>query len=128
MEDQPRWAARILECVAFQCPVPNVVHKLIEIAADPSKWLSARQLFSELRQLILEIERAPEKFEPYIGDVLGLAENVAKTVYNAAQGSAPYDEDCSWWLPRNVRHIIENSEHKIDAEKLLSVLFLLERK
>jgi len=122
-QEQPRWAANLLELVAYQYPVPQTVSELIKVAKDPKKWPSARTLFGELRNKLLEIEKTPSKFEQHLVGVLYLAENVAKLTYNASGGSAPYDADSAWWIPQNVRYVLEHSEHRIDRDRLLAALF-----
>ncbi len=124
IHEQPLWAGKVLELVARLPSVPEAVHKLAEIAQDPSSWSLARGLFSELRHRLLEIEKTPAKFEPHLIGVLCLAENVAKLTYNASGGPAPYDADSAYWLPQNVRYIIEHSEHEIDVDEVLSMLFM----
>jgi hypothetical protein len=93
-----RWAADILRTVADAsgCQVPEVA-AILETADHPSRWQSGHEVFDAARRRFLVERATPGPPEPSLY-LLGLAELVAKVVYNQTQPGDPFDEDSGWYI------------------------------
>lgn len=97
--EQAKRAVAILRLSSTLRPNIPEVENVIAIGADPTRWADAHQAFSAVRSLTLREEASPS--DQLYSLLLFLAENAAKTVYNASAPSAPFDRDSPWWLARN---------------------------
>src|SRR5437867_2698660 len=107
---RPKWASSILESVVRRsgirfAPIESILH----IANHPAEWNQAHTAFSTLRKSTLELERlharSPE--QKILLAQLGLAENVAKVIYNATNPPDPFDEDSGWWVAPCLKSILD---------------------
>lgn len=92
-------AASILDlCRQKWTPVP-AVDAVASLARNPSRWREGHDHFSAVRALTLVEEKRRTNDVYY--SLLFVAENTAKTIYNATPTMAPFDEDSPWWLAAN---------------------------
>lgn len=89
-------AGSVLATCATWVPGPKPVAHVIELAKNPSRWHEGHDAFSAVRDLTLAEERAPTS-KAYEA-LLFVAENAAKTIYNASGQPAPFDKDAPWWI------------------------------
>ena len=117
---RPLWAGLILSCFKnYITNIPAVIAELDLIIENPDRWKDGHHQFVKIRQFLL-----PNKeFQPQ--SFLLLGENVAKVVYNASGGLAPFDADSSWWIPRCALETAEyfNDERLEDEVKSAILLF-----
>ena len=99
-------AAAILDvCRTRWTPVP-AVDAVSALARAPERWREGHDHFSAVRQLTLLEERRRTNEIYY--SLLFVAENTAKTIYNATEPSAPFDEDSPFWLAANALEMARN--------------------
>lgn len=107
---RPKWAASILESVVrrtgIRCaPIENILY----VARHPSEWKKAHAAFSSARRLTLELNnletRDPE--QTLLLQHLGLAELVAKVIYNATNPADEFDADSGWWITVCLKNILD---------------------
>jgi hypothetical protein len=72
---------------------------VIAMGAEPKRWREAHRAFQAVRSVTLREEASPSDRIYYL--LLLLAENAAKTVYNASGPQDPFDADSPWWLAQN---------------------------
>ncbi len=95
-DERVRHAGAILDlCRSYCRPVPEV-EALAAALRDPDRWKNGHTLFDAIRQLTLAEEKRPT--DRAYGNLLFVAENVAKTVYNATDPRDPFDEDAVLWV------------------------------
>jgi hypothetical protein len=99
-----RGAAVLGICLA-QIPAPPAVAHVLTLATERERWSEAHEAFSAVRYLTLAEERHPTSAA--YSALLFVAENVAKTVYNASGAPAPFDEDSPWWIASCARSLVE---------------------
>ncbi len=80
-------AARVLVVATERVAAPAEVLALLDRVRDPSRWSECHDAFRAVRALTLAEERSPTHRAYYT--LLLLAENVAKTAYNASGGAQP---------------------------------------
>lgn len=117
----PKWAGRILEFVAEQQPHPSSVSRLIEVTKSESYWPLSSDLFYEIREETIAVEKSSEPSPHYLS-LLHLSENVAKITANASE-QANFDTDCAFWIPQIVRYLVENGNLKSNPDDLLNLVF-----
>ena len=89
-------------CSGATSPVAEVEH-VLDLSKDRSRWFDAKEAFSAVRDLTLKEEKRPTNRRYAL--LLYVAENVAKTIYNASRQSAPFDEDSPFWIPLCARDL-----------------------
>src|SRR6185503_4552924 len=97
--------------VSSRCEEVPEVSNLIEIARHPTRWSEAHSCFGALRRLTLAAEQEKPSTKTNHLFLLYLAENIAKLTYNAGGYPAPFDPDSGWWIPQNLKHIIDQVNH-----------------
>ncbi len=109
-EHRPEWASKILKLAITQSgiqfpPVENVIHT----AKNAAEWRKAHKAFTTVRNSTLELLTIEErtKEEELLLSLLGLAENVAKVIYNASNPQDPFDEDSGWWIAVALKDFLE---------------------
>jgi len=93
--ERPLWAVAALAAVCDVAGSIPEIDDLIVLAHFRERWPEARQAFDALRQLTLTAAREGD-MEGRRGALLGLAENVAKVIYNASGSPAAYDHNAGW--------------------------------
>jgi len=119
-EEQVIRALKLLK-VCLNCfrQIPEL-NSVIAVASDPSRWAEAHKVFSDIRRLTLKEER--KRTNDIYYSLLHIAENTAKTVYNASGAPRPFDYDSPWWLAQNVRSLIEAVGDSRFEDRVWSVL------
>jgi len=119
-EEQVIRALKLLK-VCLNCfrQIPEL-NSVIAVASDPSRWAEAHKVFSDIRRLTLKEER--KRTNDIYYSLLYIAENTAKTVYNASGAPRPFDYDSPWWLAQNVRSLIEAVGDSRFEDRVWSVL------
>ena len=97
-----RGAAVLRICVS-RVPAPPEVAHILTLANDRDRWREAHDAFSSVRGLTLGEARRPTSAAH--SALLYVAENVAKTVYNASGAPAPFDNDSPWWIASCARSL-----------------------
>jgi hypothetical protein len=97
-------AGAVLEACAAWVHGPKPVAQVIELAKNPSRWREGHDAHSAVRDLTLAEERASTS-KAYEA-LLFVAENVAKTIFNASGQSAPFDKDAPWWISSCARTLV----------------------
>jgi hypothetical protein len=109
-EIRPRWAASILKSVVERTGVksPPIEH-ILHLADRPSEWKDAHKAFSEARDLTLKLDKlTPRSAEQaLLLQHMGLAELVAKVIYNATNPPDEFDEDSGWWVAVCLKSILD---------------------
>jgi hypothetical protein len=129
---RPLWGADIL---TFACQrISNVVQiqDVIEFARTPEEWADntdsidkrkkAHNFFDSVRLLTLEEEQKDTNNKLY-GNLLLLAENVAKVTFNAYGYEAPFDHNAGWWIVANLKRItdlVKDADFSAAAWKVLT--------
>jgi hypothetical protein len=109
--EQVARAACVLDvCRRFWRPVRQI-DAVAALANHRTRWNEGHSAFDAVRDLTLREEAAPTS-EVYCA-LLFVAENTAKTIYNASGPPDPFDEDSPWWLASNVLHFAKATR---DAE------------
>ena len=96
-------ALAMLDLCRACCPPIAAVDVVMTIGSNAGRWREAHRAFQDVRGLTLLEERKPTN-RAY-GSLLFVAENTAKTIFNASGEPAPFDEDAPWWLASNVLHL-----------------------
>jgi len=104
------WAKFILESVIKRTGVSaDAIDNILNIARCPSEWRKAHDAFSRARRHALELsdlkDRTPE--QTLLLETLGLAELVAKVVYNVTNPVDEFDEDSGWWIAVCLKNILD---------------------
>jgi hypothetical protein len=82
---------------------------VIAIAADSVRWIEGHRAFQAVRERTLKNEKAGlGKSTEQL--VLDIGETVAKIVYNASGGPAPFDYHAGWRLAPRVKALVEGSK------------------
>jgi hypothetical protein len=92
-----KWASNILDsCLSLsKLKQPNpAFSRCLEIARTPARWGEAHDCFSEIRSLVSPTNQLPTG--NYIEHVQGIAELVAKVIYNESCSPMPFDRDSGW--------------------------------
>lgn len=99
------WAGDVLRAIALREDSVDAVECLLELVTNRADWPRGRQLFVELRKRTLQAEEFDRDSKL---DLLLLAENVAKTLYNLSGGPAPYDDDCATAVAIGAQRYVED--------------------
>jgi hypothetical protein len=116
---RPAWGADLLELASQHSLKVKEIESVIQFARTPTHWAGgsddksrkAHEFFGAVRDLTL-IHDEENKDDVY-GDILVLAENVAKVTYNAYDYAAPFDHEAGWWIPSLLKKIVDKID---DAE------------
>jgi len=111
-DKRPVWAAQILKFAVDNSGTRNKeIDRVLDIAATPKEWKSAKNAFSKIRDLTLDIDkkrnRGLRKEQEVLGWVLALAELVAKVTYNATDPIDEFDEDSGWWVAQILKGFLD---------------------
>ena len=113
-------AAAILDaCRARWRSVPEI-DAVSALARDRSLWIRAHDAFDAVRVLALREER--RRTHAAYEALLFVAENTAKTLYNASGGPAPFDDDSPWWLAANARSFADAVGDAAAEDEMWNVL------
>jgi hypothetical protein len=109
-EVRPKWASRILELVVKRTGIRHsAVEYVLRIAGHPSQWKDAHAAFSSVRTSVLELIRADVRSadQMLLLQLLGLAELVAKVVYNSTNPPDEFDVDAGWSIAVSLKDILD---------------------
>ena len=115
-EVRPHWASHILSLVIEKTKVKSPpIEYIIEIASRPADWGKAHEAFSLARAVTLELNKTKVKppHQMLLIQHMGLAELVAKVIYNATNPSDEFDEDSGWWIAvclKNILDLLDDNE------------------
>jgi hypothetical protein len=99
LSEQVARAAAILDVCRTRCaPVPEV-DAVSELARVPRRWHEGHEHFCAVRKLTLQEESHPTNAT--YRALLFVAENTAKTIYNATEPIDAFDVDAPFWLAKN---------------------------
>ena len=113
-------AAAVLSIALKWLPACAAIRHVLEIAADAARWREAHDAFSAVRHETLRMRDTADN--PACSGVLFLAENAAKTLYNASGEPAPFDHDSPWWIASNAWHIAEATSNVVLQRELWAAL------
>ena len=99
-------AAAILDVCRMRWAAVPAVDAVSALARVPERWREGHDHFRAVRQLTLLEEKRRTNNIYY--SLLFVAENTAKTIYNATAPSAPFDEDSPFWLAENALEMARN--------------------
>ncbi|MDO8526735.1 MAG: hypothetical protein Q7T03_03495 [Deltaproteobacteria bacterium] len=116
-EDRPSWAVNVLEFATSFGSVTPEIKTVLEVANNPSKWKDAHHVFSLIRRITLQEENSKEECKKIQLEILYLAENVIKVIYNATNPSDPFDDDSGWWIGSCLRSLVDLINDQNVAEK-----------
>ncbi len=128
-DEQPRWAAAILDLTTQWLDVWMCgVWELQRVAKKRRRWRGAYSAFQMIRNTTLRLEarKARKALTPKQDRMLcqcGVAENVAKVIYNATNPVNPFDEDAGWWIVPNVKSCVDCLSDPAFEEAVTSFLF-----
>ncbi len=120
---RPVWAARILRFVLDKSGIEHSLFEQVLYTADHrAMWGNGHRAFSTLRTSTLKLDelrrtRGLTKDESLLGEVLSLAELVAKVTYNATDPPDEFDEDSGWWIAACLRGFVDNVWRDDDSSK-----------
>lgn len=107
---RPRWAADVLAvCCSALDVVPAQVADLLEIARSAERWSEGHRAFDALRDEVLLVEHGHRTLPRLTFQLLFVAENVARVVYNAGEPSDPFDRDGGWWVVATARAMVDQT-------------------
>lgn len=110
VEVRPKWASRILELVVKRTGIRSpAIERVLHIAGDPNEWSEAHAAFSFVRTSVLEMIRAGIRSDDQMLflQVLGLAELVAKVLYNSINPPDEFDLESGWSIAESLKHILD---------------------
>lgn len=113
---RPAWAAGVLASIRGRVPATPEVELVLTIARDRARWREAKGAFRAVRQRTLRTE------DRLLRNVLLLAENVAKVVYNATEPVGRFDRDAGWQIAANVQAIIDLVDDPVFAAEAWQAL------
>lgn len=118
--DRAHRASAVLEVCLGAEPAPEPLRKVLEISHNPDRWPEAHSAFQAVRDLTLAEERSRTSQAYYC--LLFVAENAAKTVYNASDPVGPFDSDSPFWLARCARQFVSVVGDKILEDGIWNAL------
>lgn len=104
------WAARILQSVVKKSRVTSPsIDRVLQIAQRSDRWVEAHDAFSMVRSATLELSGLPFRSseQSLLLQHLGLAELVAKVLYNATKPEDEFDADSGWWIAVCAKNIVD---------------------
>jgi hypothetical protein len=110
---RPRWASTILKIVLERSGIrSSVLQQVLDTAADRKFWGNGHRVFSMVRHETLKVDELDRtghltKDDELLGDVLSLAELVAKVTYNATNPPDEFDEDSGWWIAASLKGFVD---------------------
>lgn len=110
LDNRAKLAGAVLETALRRTGVVSPpIERIRRIAKHPKEWNAAHDAFRAARKLLLTFESVKNKTfeEEMLYLHLFLAENTAKTLYNATSPPDPFDDDSGCWIPENVKHILD---------------------
>jgi hypothetical protein len=124
--DRPQWAAGLLDlCCALLRSPPVEVLVVRTLATDPDRWSEGHSAFDAVRDLVLREEARVFGRNKILLEVLFVAENTARIIYNASAPPDPFDADSGWWLAENLRSLsncIADEAFRAEAWRRLSTV------
>lgn len=100
-ESLSEWLAGIIVVASAAVPSDPIYEDLLVCIRSAERWHEARQLFEQLR------EKRMRSVDPIEGEFLDTAEDVAKTLYNASGGPAPYDSHARWKISQDLLELAQ---------------------
>jgi hypothetical protein len=117
-QERPVWAGDILRfCCNYSSTVPAEVAAVLDLTRCNSEWHRGHEVFDTLRRLTLRIERDQVAADTITRGIIGVAENVAKVVYNATSPGDPFDAESGWWIVSNVYWMHQHITDETFAER-----------
>jgi hypothetical protein len=128
---RPLWGADLLAFASQRFSDVPQIQDVIAFGRTPHEWANdtsleqgkkAHKVFDSVRLLTLE-EGQKDMNNNLYGNLLLLAENVAKVTYNAYSFAAPFDHDAGWWIIANLRRItdlVNDNDFSAAAWKVLT--------
>jgi hypothetical protein len=113
-ETRPKWASRLLRLVLGRSGIQSsIFEQVLHTADDQAMWRNGHRVFSAVRASTLELDELERthgltKEQKLLGDLLSLAELVAKVTYNATDPPDEFDEDTGWWIAVCLRGFVDN--------------------
>lgn len=116
---RPIWAARIMRLVHGKSRLRSSrIERACQVADSPSEWKNAHAIFTSLREETLKLDRLRAigltEEQELLGNLLSLAELVAKVTYNATNPPDQFDDDSGFWIGRCLRGFVDH--HWSDSE------------
>ena len=124
-ENRPRWATRILELVVNKTGVKSApVERILYIGKHPTEWHMAHEAFCSARRLGLKLREAKVRSTEtiFLCYHLGLAEVVAKVIYNGTNPRDEFDRDAGWWIPECLKQILDSVNDEEFSKSMWSAL------
>lgn len=109
-QDQPVWAANVLQMVVDRTGVKSVaIENILRCAKNPRDWKDGHKAFSLARDETLKLEKSGDlsSEQKLLLCTLLLAELVAKVTYNAIDPVDEFDEDSGWWVAVCLKDILQ---------------------
>ena len=100
------WATALLTFSMRYSPTAPVIDRLVELARVSSDWRLAHAAFGDVRKMTLVAEGRGGSIHPRLKNLLYVAENTAKVIYNASNEPAPFDHDAGWWVVPCFEHFL----------------------
>jgi len=120
LADQVLRAVAILDVCRTRCSSVPAVDAVSELARAPQRWHEAHEHFSAIRKLTLLEESHSTNPTYYV--LLFVAENTAKTIYNATEPIDAFDEDAPFWLAKNAREMARRVNDPAFEDRLWQAL------
>ena len=109
-QDQPAWAANVLQRVVDRTGIKSIViENILRCAKSPQDWNGGHKAFSLAREATLKLEESGNLSveQELLLCTLLLAELVAKVTYNATDPVDEFDEDSGWWIAVCLKDILQ---------------------
>jgi hypothetical protein len=108
---------RLVEIFAAHSSDRSTLDELHRMAGDRGSWKRAHDLFQRIRHKTSDASRRGDaKLEAQFG----FEEACAKTLYNLAGQSAPFDSDSPYWIIPNA--LAAARHFKIDEREIISAI------
>jgi hypothetical protein len=98
--------ALLRTCRMSCCSVPPPVLAVELIGATPRSWGDAHRAFSDVRDATLQFDQAQTPGSDPTYQLLFVAENTAKVIYNATNPIGPFDASSGMHLLISVAHFV----------------------
>jgi hypothetical protein len=108
---------RLIAIFAEHTSDRSTLDELHDMVVDRGSWKRAHDLFQRIRHKTLDAtRRGDEKLEAQFG----FEEACAKTLYNLARQSAPFDPDSPYWVIPNA--LAAARHFKIEDREIISAI------
>jgi hypothetical protein len=120
LADQVARAGAILDVCRTRWTSVPAVDAVSELARTPRRWREGHEHFSAVRKLTLIEEK--RRSNDFYYALLFVAENTAKTIYNATEPIDAFDEDAPFWLAKNALSIVRSVNDSRFEEEIWQAL------